>query len=521
VKPGFLVAAALVLAVLVRRRGKHGLETKALAGLLAAGLAVYGSGVVDLPNVEKLIEDLGQSLGRWTYLLVGALAFLETGAFVGLIAPGEFTIILGGVIAGQGRINIVVLVGLVWACAVAGDCLSFYLGRRLGRGFLERHGPKVKITESRLTAVEAFFERHGGATILIGRFVGLVRAIAPFVAGASKMRFRRFVPFDIVGAGLWGTTFCLLGFVFWRSFDQVANVAGKGAFALGAVIALTAGAVAAYRWLRKPANRAQARVWIARREQEPGWRPFFAVARPVYRRVLAPAGRRVSGPLAFVWRRLVPGEMGLDLTTLLAMVLVGGFAFGGLASLVHHDASLRGDARTFALAADLRSGWLDGVAKVVTHLGELAVVGPIVVVAVVYLVARREVLEGVTVLAGLALTFAGVHITKAAENRPRPADQLVETSGSSFPSGHAAYAIALIAVAVAFRHALGGLASKSALVVTAIVLALAIGATRIYLRAHYMTDVVAGFGLGTAAFSSCALVALIVAFIRHNGRSPA
>ncbi len=75
------------------------------------------------------------------------MAFLETGAFVGLVAPGETVIIAGGVIAGQGEIDLLPLIGLVWICAVLGDSSSFFIGRRLGRRFLMKHGPKVKITE--------------------------------------------------------------------------------------------------------------------------------------------------------------------------------------------------------------------------------------------------------------------------------------------------------------------------------------------------------------------------------------
>ena len=108
------------------------------------------------------------------------------------------------------------LIGLVWACAVAGDLTSYMLGRRLGRGFLVRHGPRLKITEERLRYVEDFFDRRGGVTILIGRFIGLVRAIAPFLAGASRMELRKFLPYDVLGAGLWATLFCLLGYFFWQ-----------------------------------------------------------------------------------------------------------------------------------------------------------------------------------------------------------------------------------------------------------------------------------------------------------------
>ena len=71
-----------------------------------------------------------------------------------------------------------------------------------------RHGARVKITDERLKQVEGFYDRHGGITVFIGRFVGVLRALGPFIAGASKMPYRRFLPYDILGAGLWGTRSC-------------------------------------------------------------------------------------------------------------------------------------------------------------------------------------------------------------------------------------------------------------------------------------------------------------------------
>jgi undecaprenyl-diphosphatase len=189
-----VVAVALVALVVWRRRRLSG-ERILLALVAAVALGVYASGVLsELPDPKTVIGDIATRLGRWTYAVVGLLAFLETGAFVGLIAPGETVVIAGGVIAGQGEISLLVLIGVVWSCAVLGDTASFFLGRRLGRRFLERHGPRVKITAERLEQVEGYFDRHGGKTILVGRFIGLVRAVAPFVAGSSGRSVRRILP---------------------------------------------------------------------------------------------------------------------------------------------------------------------------------------------------------------------------------------------------------------------------------------------------------------------------------------
>jgi len=102
-----------------------------IAVVVAAGIAIVASGVLsDIPDAETIIEDVAEALGKWTYALVAALAFLETGAFVGLIAPGEFTVILGGVIAGQGEINVMLLLALTWLAAFLGDTTSFVIGSR-------------------------------------------------------------------------------------------------------------------------------------------------------------------------------------------------------------------------------------------------------------------------------------------------------------------------------------------------------------------------------------------------------
>jgi MYXO-CTERM domain-containing protein len=117
VKPVWLVTAVLLAAFLFRRR-RH-LEPTLLAGgaIAVVGSLVYGLGLIHLPNLERLLIDIGERLGAWTYLLVGALAFFETGAFVGLVAPGETALLLGGLVAGQGHIDLVTMIAIVWTAA--------------------------------------------------------------------------------------------------------------------------------------------------------------------------------------------------------------------------------------------------------------------------------------------------------------------------------------------------------------------------------------------------------------------
>jgi membrane protein DedA with SNARE-associated domain/membrane-associated phospholipid phosphatase len=513
VKPVPMIAAVVLGAFLVWRRRR--LEPTLLIGgaLVAIVLAVYSSGVVKLPNLEESLITIGKTLGNWTYLLVGALAFLETGAFIGLVAPGETAMLLGGLVAGQGQIDVVTLIGVVWACAVAGDLTSFMLGRRLGRTFLVRHGAKVQITEERLHHVEDFFDRHGGKAILLGRFVGLVRAIAPFLAGSSGMALRRFLPYDVIGAGLWGTTFVLLGYIFWQSFSTLVDYAKKGALALGAVIVLVVGIVWLVRWIRRPENRRRVRTWLEVQAERPALRPLAAVARPV--------ARRSAGPARFVWDRVTPGDLGLELTTIAAVAAVGSYAF--IAQIVKLDAGGTpiGDVQALHLVERLEMPALVDVAKVVTNLGAFPVAVGLVVGAWAVLLARREFVESLVLGVGLALTYVVVHVAKAALDRPRPSDPLVHTDLSAYPSGHAAYALTWVAVAVTLSRVLPNLASRAALVTAAVVIAAVVGATRLYLRAHWLSDVTGGWGIGAALFSLCGLCALVVGYLRDNGREAA
>jgi undecaprenyl-diphosphatase len=508
VKPFWIgVAAVVALAAIVRwRRLSNG--HRAIAALAVAAAAVYGSGAVHLPNLEKAIEDVGTALGPWTYALVGLSAFLETGAFVGLVAPGETVLLVGGVVAGQGRISILAVIAIAWAAAVAGDAASFFLGRRLGRQFLVRHGSKVRITEERLRQVEGFFDRHGGPTILIGRFVSLVRAVAPFIAGSSKMSYARFLPYDVLGAGLWAAALLLLGYAFWHSLATALEIAQRGALALGIVVAVGVGLFVAWRHWRQPENRERTRAWIDEQARRPAVAPVVAALRPAWRRLV--------GTLRFLWRRLTPGRLGLELTSQAAVLGVGAFVFIALLASVDSGSAINFDPHALDVGDEVQTGWLTAVTKAVSDLGSLPVVGAVVVAGIAFLASRRDVIQIAAIATASVLTYAAVHVVKAAEDRPRPPGGLVEVTGSAFPSAHAAYAVAYVAVAVAVARVVPHWAGRTALVGAAVALAVAVGLSRVYLRVHYLSDVLAGWGLSAAIFALCGMIAVIVAFMRQN-----
>ncbi|HEX8927932.1 MAG TPA: DedA family protein, partial [Actinomycetota bacterium] len=292
-------------------------------------------------DLQGLLEDLSHTLGAWTYLIVAVFAFAETGAFVGLVVPGETVMLLGGAVAGQGAIDIYLLIAIAWFSAWLGDTTSFFLGRRLGRDFVLKHGPRFGISHERFEKVEDYFGRHGGKTIFIGRWISLVRAFAPFIAGSSGMGYRGFVPYSILGTGLWASLHILIGYFFSRSIETAGHYAARGAAALATLIAVVVGTVFIVRWLRVEENREKAMRWM---EDHRATRWLVELAR-----------RR---ELRFLWDRVTPGgTFGLEFTSLMATLAVALFVLVSYAVLIGGDPGpTPGDETAAELVGHLQAG---------------------------------------------------------------------------------------------------------------------------------------------------------------------
>lgn len=485
------------------RQRKRALRVLIIAAIIAGYYTLTRT--LGHQDLHKLLEDISNTLGAWTYLLVGVFAFAEVGAFVGLIVPGETMMLLGGAVAGQGAIDVYLLIGIAWFSAWAGDSTSFFVGRRLGREFLLRHGPRFGLSEERFDQVESYFSRHGGKTIFLGRFISLVRAFAPFIAGSSGMRYRTFVPYSILGCGLFVTAHILIGYFFSRSIDTAAKYAGKGAFLLGTLIVVVAGTIFLVRRFRVEENRRAAVRWMEGRGAT---------------RWIVVLGRRFRPQFEFLWNRVTPGgTFGLEFTTLMAVLAVALFVLVAYAVVIGQDPGpTPGDMTAMNVADSLRTTWLTDFVKAFTHLGSAAVTWSLAVLCAVALAVRRRWAELGVLLIGMLIVILGVHEVKSLVDRPRPSGELIAVSGSSFPSAHAAYSTLYVWIAVTIVLRLRvGMARGAAVIGAGIALTALIGLSRVYLGVHYLSDVSAGWGLGVTAFSFCAAVALVITTLRHNG----
>jgi membrane protein DedA with SNARE-associated domain/membrane-associated phospholipid phosphatase len=453
-------------------------------------------------DLQSLLEDISNTLGAWTYLLVGFFAFAETGAFIGLVVPGETVMLLGGAVAGQGAIDIYLLIAIAWFSAWLGDTTSFFLGRKLGRGFVLDHGPKVGISHERFEKVEDYFGRHGGKTIFIGRFISLVRAFAPFIAGSSGMQYRAFVPYSILGTGLWATAHILVGYFFSRSIETAGKYAAKGAFALATLIVVVVGIVWLYRHLREQENREKTVRWMEGHGAT---------------RWLVELGRKPQ--LRFLWDRVTPGgTFGLEFTSLMATLAVALFVLVAYAVVIGENSGpTPGDETAQEIVDHLRRGFLTSIAKAITWLGAGGVVSALAVLCAALLAWRKRWTEFWVLVAGMAITQTGIDVLKEVVDRPRPAGGLVDTTGSSFPSGHAAHSVFYLWLAVTIVLRLRpGMARGAAVVTAGFALTALVGLSRVYLGVHYLSDVSAGWALGAAAFSLAAAVGLVVSQVRQN-----
>ncbi len=165
-----------------------------------------------LTTPERLIKLLTTVLQGWLgYALLFGVVFAETGLLVGFFLPGDSLMFTIGVVAGAGYLNIFWVNVLLMAAAVIGDAAGYHLGRRTGPRIFSRPDSRL-FHQEHLRRTKAFYEKHGGKTIIYARFVPIIRTFAPFVAGVAEMGYLRFLSFNVFGGIGWVFSLTMLGY---------------------------------------------------------------------------------------------------------------------------------------------------------------------------------------------------------------------------------------------------------------------------------------------------------------------
>lgn len=433
--------------------------------------------------MSSLLNSVGSLAGPTAYLVVALLAALEASAFVGLLVPGELAVLIGGYIAYQGKAGLVPMMLAATLGAIVGDSVGYEIGRHLG-GSIRRSRLGRTVGEERWQRADQYLITKGGRAVFLGRFIGVLRALVPALAGVTKMPYRRFLFWNALGAAIWAPALVGAGYLAGGSYRRVEHYAGRAGLVLLVLFVMVGGVGAVGHWVSRNPDRV--RAWARR-----------FMARPIPSRLR----RRYRAQFGFAARRLKPGQvLGLALTLQLVALGLAGWAFGSVvADVMAGTGTSRIDMPISRALLEHRVDWLTDAMRWVTDLGSGVVLVLFVLAAAVF--SWRRTHNWVTLVILGAALFGGMVLGDAVKplvKRVRPPFMAaIHVDGYAFPSSHATRAIAVYG---ALAYVAAGLtrtwSAKVAAWTAALLVVLLVGFSRIYLGVHWTTDVLGGYALG-------------------------
>ena len=163
-------------------------------------------------HIDQYLNEIIQNFGIWTYAILFAVIFAETGLVITPFLPGDSLLFAAGTFAALGSLNVFILWLVLFVAAILGDTVNYWIGNKIGPRVFEQDMRFLK--REYLEQTQEFYNKHGGKTIVLARFVPIVRTFAPFVAGVGTMNYSRFLAFNVIGAFIWTALFVFLGYFF-------------------------------------------------------------------------------------------------------------------------------------------------------------------------------------------------------------------------------------------------------------------------------------------------------------------
>lgn len=184
-------------------------------------------------HIDVHLGEIISNYGLLTYGILFLIVFVETGLVLTPFLPGDSLLFAAGAFAALGSLNIVAVIVLLITAAILGDTVNYWIGHFFGEKMIAN--PKIPINKEHIDKTKAFFDKHGGKTIILARFVPIVRTFAPFVAGVGKMSYKHFISYNVIGGILWVLIFSLGGFL----FGNIPSVKHNFSFVIIAIILLS------------------------------------------------------------------------------------------------------------------------------------------------------------------------------------------------------------------------------------------------------------------------------------------
>ena len=435
---------------------------------------------MDIANLSVLFAWIARH-PDWAYATVFLAAFAESLVIMGLFVPGALIMFGAGAIVASGSLGLWATLAWTAAGAVAGDATSYWLGRHY-RAELHDRWPFSRYPKLLERSI-AFFHRHGGMSVFLGRFVGPMRAVIPAVAGMLGMPPARFFAANILSALGWAPIYILPGVVFGASLGLAGAVATRLALILVLLLIMIWGGIWIFScsviWLQPRVEQglAQLHTWAGSALPTKTWSLRGMVAA-----LLDPARRELRALLVFA----------------AALIAAAWMFFGIVEDVVNRDPLVVVDKTVYHLLQGLRTPLGDSVMIVFTQLGDAAVLLPVITAVLLWLLLKRAWRPAAYWLAAVSFGEVLTVILKAGFGLPRPLPLYDGTSAFGFPSSHAAMSIVIfgfLAVLAAREFSLRGQLAVFSVIA---LLASMIAFSRIYLGAHWLSDVLGGLSFGVA-----------------------
>ncbi|MDP2709186.1 MAG: bifunctional DedA family/phosphatase PAP2 family protein [bacterium] len=379
-------------------------------------------------------------LDHWGYLIIFLSAITETLPILGTFVPGQTVVVLAGVFAKLNIFRLEAVIAVAIAGAVIGDLLAYFIGRKFGYDFVIRYGGYFFLKREKFEQAQILVAEHAGKALILGRFNPFTRAVAAFIAGICRVRFSKFIFYSIVGSVIWAVTSIALGYVVGEGIEAAAKHFGR---IILAAVALIIAIVLLFRYLNKKKH-------------------IFARLHFIY--------------LAFnVFAIYAFSKLAED-------YLSRGFFYG-------FDIKLSG------MISSAWRPWLDKVMVAATNaLGPEVLLTALLLAAAYFLIKKNWYKSGLVFFGAAGLIMG--ELFKLLVNRPRPDGGLISESGLSFPSQHAFMAFIFFALAILlFAPKIKKYWLRYLFILGSAALILLVGFSRIYLKVHYFSDVLAGYAL--------------------------